>query len=257
MRTYSVHESEHTISRDLGATLTDIGDAIEYLFQGERKIPKLVAFEIANTGTAFNAFALLGKVHPDGVYKTLLSGTDWDSAAGILKKVVGSPKNLANAATAIAVVDIEGLYAIKFQSSISGGTLAKQTGTATGQPADTQTVTIGAKTYTFDTVLVDSANHVLIGATPSDTLDNLIAAINGAAGAGTLYGTGTVAHTQVTAAAGAGDTIVVTANADIAAATATLIATTDTADNFSWGAATLADEVSMSATVLASSILEE
>ena len=59
-------------------------------------------------------------------------------------------------------------------------------------PLDTETVVIGATTYTFQTVLVDEANNVFIGATAEDSLDNLLAAVNAEAGAGTLYGTGTV-----------------------------------------------------------------
>lgn len=50
-----------------------------------------------------------------------------------------------------------------------------------------------------------------LGANASDSLDALIAAIN-ASGAGTVYSTGTVANPYVAAAAGAGDTMNITAN---------------------------------------------
>lgn len=63
-------------------------------------------------------------------------------------------------------------------------------------PANTETVTIGAQAYTFKTVLA-SAYDVLIGATIEDTLSNFIAAVNQDTGEGTLYGTGTVANTEV------------------------------------------------------------
>lgn len=59
-------------------------------------------------------------------------------------------------------------------------------------------VVVGSVTYTFVASLV-LADDVLIGATEFDTADNLVAAINGAAGEGTTYGTGTVANTAVTA----------------------------------------------------------
>jgi len=49
------------------------------------------------------------------------------------------------------------------------------------------------------------------GVNASGSLDALIAAINGDAGEGTTYSTGQVAHELVTAAAGDGDTMVVTA----------------------------------------------
>lgn len=112
------------------------------------------------------------------------------------------------------------------------------TGTLTGTTiAADDTVTIGAVTYTFVAALSAPAvaYEVLVGATDSDSLDNLIAAINGDAGEGATYGTGTVAHPLVTAAAGAGDTMDVT---EILAAGA-VIATTAVLTAGDWAAATL------------------
>ena len=83
--------------------------------------------------------------------------------------------------------------------------------TAADNPSDGETVTINGRTYTFQDPFVDAVDNVDIGATASDTLDNLIAAINGGAGAGTAYGTGTTVNAYVTAAAGAGDTVNFTA----------------------------------------------
>lgn len=79
--------------------------------------------------------------------------------------------------------------------------------TLTGNAANTETVTIDGKVYTFQTALTDVDGNVLIGATASDSIDNLIAAINLAAGAGSLYATSTVVHPTYTASAGAGDTM--------------------------------------------------
>lgn len=83
--------------------------------------------------------------------------------------------------------------------------------TLTANAGNTETVTLDTKTYTFQTVLTDVDGNVLIGATASDSLDNLIAAIGLGAGAGTTYATSTTVHPTVTAAAGAGDTIDATA----------------------------------------------
>jgi hypothetical protein len=102
-------------------------------------------------------------------------------------------------------------------------------------------VTIGDITYIFDaTTLIDEPNHVLVGGSASATLDNLIDAINGEDGAGeegTVYGTGTVANSLVSAAAGDGDTV------DLTAATAgkagNAIPTTVVAAQLSFAAATL------------------
>ena len=104
--------------------------------------------------------------------------------------------------------------------------------TLTGQPADTQTCTTGTKVYTFQTVLTNVDGNVLIGANASATIDNLIAAINLAAGSGTTYAALTTAGEEdVEAAAGAGDTMTLWDH------TSSAIATTDTMDNASWGAA--------------------
>jgi hypothetical protein len=108
---------------------------------------------------------------------------------------------------------------------------ATNTYTLSANPIAGEQVTIDGRVYLFQTLL-NAAGDVLIGATPSDTLDNLIAAINGTAGAGTTYGTGTAAHTTVTAAAGAGDTMVVTANTPGAASS--LIETTETTTQGNW-----------------------
>ena len=108
--------------------------------------------------------------------------------------------------------------------------------TLTGQPADTQTVTIGAKVYTFQTTLTDADGNVKIGANASGTIDNLIAAINLAAGAGTTYAASMTANAiDVEAAAGAGDTMTLWDHSSAA------IATTDTADNTACGAANTVD----------------
>lgn len=67
------------------------------------------------------------------------------------------------------------------------------------------------RTYTFVSSLV-SAFDVLIGADADASLTNLVAAINGATGEGTLYGTGTVAHGKVTAGNVSAHAIIVTAS---------------------------------------------
>ncbi len=120
--------------------------------------------------------------------------------------------------------------------------------TLTGNAADTETVTIGATVYTFLTVLVDAPYNVLIGADAEESIDNLVAAIMAAAGEGTLYGTGTVAHPDVEAAAGAADTMDVTALVRGSAGNA--IATTDTMGaEGTWTEVTLTGGTSESVTI--------
>lgn len=87
-----------------------------------------------------------------------------------------------------------------------------------GNANDGDTVTAGSLTYLLQNTLTDVPYHVKIGASASATLDNLFHCINNSGGTpGTDYGNGGVANPDMTAAAGAGDTIDVTA---VAAGTA-------------------------------------
>lgn len=106
--------------------------------------------------------------------------------------------------------------------------------TLTGNALDTETVVIGAKTYTFQTTLTNVDGNVLIGATASDTLDNLASAMNLTAGAGSTYAAATTAHPDsITAQALDGDALGVGAGTDGTQST------TETLTNGTWGAATL------------------
>jgi len=75
---------------------------------------------------------------------------------------------------------------------------AEGTFTFDAVPTNTETLTIGAKTYTWKTVLA-AANDILIGADIASCIVNAIAAINHGTGEGTLYGTGTVASVDAIA----------------------------------------------------------
>lgn len=109
--------------------------------------------------------------------------------------------------------------------------------TFTGNAANTETVTIGAKTYTFQTVLTDVDGNVFIGATASDSIDNLVAAITLGAGAGTLYAASTTAHPSVIGVPFPVDSML--AQAISAGAVGNAIDTTETLSAGSWGGATL------------------
>jgi hypothetical protein len=109
-----------------------------------------------------------------------------------------------------------------------------------------ETVTLDAKTYTFQTVLTDVDGNVLIGATASDSIDNLVAAITLGAGGGTLYAASTTLHPSVTAAAGVGDTMDVTAKKT--GTDGNLIASTETMTSGSFGGATLSGATMWAAT---------
>jgi hypothetical protein len=110
--------------------------------------------------------------------------------------------------------------------------------TASGNVSNGHTVTIGSKTYTFETTLTDVDGNVDIGADAEESLANLYAAINLEAGAGTKYATSTTAHPTVVADSKTATTLVVRAKASGSGGDS--IATTETSSALSWGAATLA-----------------
>jgi hypothetical protein len=98
-------------------------------------------------------------------------------------------------------------------ATVSGAVRASGTITVgAGNAANGDTVTVGGVVYTFRTTLVSggAANEVLIGGNVSASAQNLVAAINAGAGAGTNYGTGTIKHPSVTAT-NSGGVVTVTA----------------------------------------------
>jgi hypothetical protein len=114
---------------------------------------------------------------------------------------------------------------------------ATATLTLSSNAVNGNTVTIEGQVYTFTDPFVDSADNVAVGASASDSIDNLIAAINNGAGEGTLYGTGTTVNSDVTAAAGAGDTMDV--EAITAGSAGNDISVSDNNSNMTWGVTSL------------------
>lgn len=81
--------------------------------------------------------------------------------------------------------------------------------TSTGNALTSETVTLGTQVYTLrsgtNTLL---PNEIRLGATASDTLDNIKAAVNNAAGEGVTYGLGTQKNLDVFAGPKTATTIV-------------------------------------------------
>lgn len=135
----------------------------------------------------------------------------------------------------IRVLAIGGPIALRANNNVSKGESVKATAvlTLTGAivpathavsvltsdeatPEDGSSVVIGDRTYTFVTALTGGTgdpDEVLIGADEVEALANLKAAINGEAGEGTTYGTGTVPHADVVATASDSTTLDVQARA--------------------------------------------
>ncbi len=117
-------------------------------------------------------------------------------------------------------------------------------------------VTIGTTVYTFKASPA-AAFEVDIGVAATNSLDNLIAAINLDAGEGTLYGTGTTVHPTVSAVAGVGDTMDVTHKVPGAASGQNAVVTTTDVTSGSWTGATLASGAHGQIIVAGSTLVDE
>lgn len=146
-------------------------------------------------------------------------------------------------------IDTANRPALEFQQVTTPLTAATGTLTATGAITNTETVTIDTKVYTILDVLTGADGEVLKGATVGDTLDNLVSAITLGTGLGTLYGAAMTLHPTVSAARGAGDTMVATAKTPGPGGNA--LATTQATVNATWGGATLAGGLGSVATIAA------
>jgi hypothetical protein len=152
---------------------------------------------------------------------------------------VGS-SGYSNITMAVHNTGVNALTACRVQTFVgpaSADVAATGVLTLTGLPLNTETVTLDTKAYIFQDTLTDVDGNVKIGSDESESLDNFIAAITGGAGSGTAYAASMTTHTSVTAAAGVGDTMGVTALAVGSAGNA--IASTHTLTNGSFAAGTL------------------
>lgn len=139
--------------------------------------------------------------------------------------------------TAARPFGFSGISKNGFNLALVGATLVAATGTLTFSGAGTEgdTISIGGFDYTLRAVPV-APFDVDIGATAALTAANLVAAITAGADAGTAYGTGTLAHPDVTASAA---TAVITVTALVTGTGGNAITTTEDGTGASWGAATL------------------
>ena len=126
--------------------------------------------------------------------------------------------------------------ALRGSKEFSNISTARSTLTLTAVPGSSETVVVGSVTYTF-VASPASPNDVDIGATVSESIDNLVAAILAdSSQAGTAFGTGTVENADATATAFIDDTMVVLAKALGTAGSG--VATTTTVTGGSWNFAT-------------------
>jgi len=121
------------------------------------------------------------------------------------------------------------------------GVKASSTLTNATSFSNAETITISNKTYTMRTALSSPAqqNEILIGAAVTNSLDNIKSAINGTAGEGSTYSTGTTAHSDVTATTKTGTTLLVVARNF--GTEANQLVTAETAATGAWTGTTLAN----------------
>lgn len=121
--------------------------------------------------------------------------------------------------------------------------------TVTANFANTETVTIGSRVYTFQTTLTNVSGNVKIAATAALTLVNLFNALNSKGGIpGTDYAISTLAHDYVDPTAFTATTL--TVRAKVGGTSGNSLATTDTSATAAWAAATLAGGTNSSTTAL-------
>lgn len=144
---------------------------------------------------------------------------------------------------------VSGITAGNIRVDVHGGSTAAAVGTLTSDNTNVtaaDTVTIGAVTYTFRASVTTTANEVKIGTDADATLLNLIRAINHTGTPGTDYGSASVIHPTVSAAASVtSHAFAVTAL--IPGAGGNAIASTEASTHLSWGGSTLASGVSPTA----------
>lgn len=215
-------------------------DTLGVVHEGWFRLDELAAFFANPLGTT----ALSDIARYVGTYDSEVGDEDLSEDVKQLKADVQASSNgLLDRTTTLETAINKAI-----DGAVVAAVAANQTLTLNGNVIATDAVAIGTTTYTFVDALTTEPKavpyEVLKGATASDTLDNLIAAINGAAGAGTTYGTDTVAHTIVTAAAGDLDTMKVTAKVKGAAYNTTPTANpVDSSGAMAWGDKTLKNGV--------------
>jgi hypothetical protein len=163
--------------------------------------------------------------------KTLLGETNWWDTA---------TRNISQLETDLT--DIEGKRVICGVEVLTDVTVpaavkAKNTLTSTAIPNDGDTVTIGAKVYTFQTVLTDVDGNVAIGGSQAQAMENLRRAINLDGVAGTNYATSMTSNALGTTATDTATTVVV--EAVEAGSHKNSAATTETSSVMSWADPTL------------------
>jgi len=212
-----------------GDTITINGRTYEFDIDGSIR-PGNIPIDV--TGKAVAATGTLTATLPVVLGDTVTIGTDTYVIAGDSS----NPKNI----NISGGTKTEATGVLTLTDDIIPGVHAESVLTSDGTvPSSGDTVTIGDETYTFVSSLSDPAIpfEVVIGTSAATALDNLKAAINLSAGAGSVYGTGTTKNTSVVATDNTDTTQKVVARVPGTAGNS--IAVSETSNHLSWGGSTL------------------
>lgn len=97
-----------------------------------------------------------------------------------------------------------------------------------GNPADGDTVTVGATTYTFKTTMA-AANDIKLGSSQTASIATLVKVINGTGASGTDYFTGTTTPNASASASSSGSEVTITAKSAGTAGNSVALAATGSA----------------------------
>lgn len=136
----------------------------------------------------------------------------------------------------LELLDGEQLIDVKYTLPEAKPATATFTGTGTGIPLNGQQFIAGSKTYTFETTLTNVDGNIHIKGSLDAQTDAIVAAINLGAGSGTDYAAAMTVNPDFYATKLGSGIILLTAKTPGAAGNS--LATTDTADNWVFGAAT-------------------
>ena len=122
--------------------------------------------------------------------------------------------------------------------------------TATGNCGNGDTVTLGSRVYTMRTGTATLLpNEIRVGAAATDSLDNIKAAVNGGSNEGVTFGLGTLPHADILA--GNKNATTIKFFARVAGTAGNSLASTETLNNMSFGAATLTGGAAAAAKAMA------
>ena len=209
------------INEELRSIKENFSEVITWQGEQELTADELDAINDANTPSALNTFATV-----EDLLHEELTPVNAVAANKLL--------SVSNTPSEADTVSIGGV-AYRFRVYIGAAVAAAKSLVFSGVAIDQETVTIGGHAYKFVTALSAGptvANEVLVEISAELNVNNLIAAINGAAGIGVKYSTGTVAHTGVNATKVSTDTVVATAKTAGVAGNA--IALAETLTNAAW-----------------------